>query len=78
MLSYQGVESFRQIRRIRMGWLVEDSIRPNLIVSLTVGQNVALSYCSCACLHAALLPAMMIMYLTSETVSQSPIKCFIL
>lgn len=90
MLSSQGVELFERIKRIRRGdpagrsvspWVGSEvsktHTKPKLALSLPADQDAALSYTSTMPgMPAAMLPAMMMMGHTSETVDKPPIKCF--
>ena len=72
MLSHQGEELFDRIRKIKRCGCVGGSVslgvglkvskahaKPS--VALSTGQDIVLSCCSSASLHAATLPTMMIM-----------------
>ena len=86
MLRHHRVALFERIRWIKKcdlpwrtyvtgGGFFEVSKAPaKPRVSLSMDQEVALSYCSRASLHASMLPTVMIMDQASETISKLPVK----
>lgn len=59
-----------------MGFEVTKAHAKPKVSSLSTDEDVVLSFCSDACLHVSMLPAMMTMNETSENVKQAPLNYF--
>ena len=81
MLSCQEVRLFETLGKICRCVLVGVSVSWGMGFEVSKplpSSDMSLKYCYSICLHAAMLSTIITMDLNSETISNAPIKCFIL